>query len=224
MRRSVVGRLILKDWRLQRAQIICSLCGGAFALALVQGGGETPIVVGGVWFFVALILVGHTLPLLGIVNERKKQHLAFLMSLPVSYIQYTTAKLVSNVVLFLIPWLTLVSAAVLLIEIRGFVPPGAIPVVLILALLPFVGFSLITGAVLVGETEGWGLAANVFCSSTYGLVWYFLTRIPGLMAHATGPAPVWNSTVLIILAGECALITALLGLTYFLQSRKRDFV
>jgi len=34
----------------------------------------------------------------------------------------------------------------------------------------------------------------------------------------------WNSTVLAILGGEFGLIALVLGLTFFLQSRKRDFV
>ena len=164
------------------------------------------------------------LPFGGVITERQKQNLPFLMSLPISSIQYTTSKLISNVSMFLIPWLTLVAAAVLLIEVRGMIPRGGIPVVLILSFLPLIGFCLILGASLVGESEGWGIAANVFCSSTYGLTWYFLTQIPGLMGPALGPTPVWNSTVLKILGGEAAAVPLMLGLTYFFQSRKRDFV
>jgi ABC-2 type transport system permease protein len=224
MRGSVVGQLIWKDWRLQRDQIFFTIAAGALALAIVQWGGQSPIVVGGVFFFVALILVGHMLPFAGIVNERKKQYLAFLMSLPISSIQYTTAKLISSLVMFLIPWLTLVIAAMLLVATRGILPHGAIPLLLILALLPFLGFCLITGVVLVSESEGWGIAANVFCSSTYGLVWYFMTQIPMLIEPAKGASPVWNAAALKMLAIEVALIPLMLGLTYFLQSRKRDFV
>jgi hypothetical protein len=168
--------------------------------------------------------MGHMLPLGGIGNERKKQNLAFLMSLPVSFIQYTTSKLISSLVIFLIPWVTLVSAAVLLVEVRGVVPHGSIPVLLILSLMPFLGFCLITGATLVGETEGWGIAANVLCSSTYGLAWFFMTQVPSLMVPANGAVVVWNSTELLILASEIVVSLLLLGLTYFLQSRKRDFV
>ncbi len=46
--------------------------------------GRAPMLLGSVWFFIALILVGSMLPIVGIVNERKKQNLAFLMSLPIS--------------------------------------------------------------------------------------------------------------------------------------------
>lgn len=224
MRGSVVWQLIRKDWRLHRLQILITMIAGTIALAVVQLGRQTPVVVGGVFFFIAIILAGHMLPLGGITNERKNKNLAFLMSLPISSIQYTTSKLVSSVAMFLVPWVSLVASAVLLIEIRGFIPRGAIPVLLILSFLPLVGFCLITGAALVGESEGWALAANVFCSSTYGLTWYFLTQIPSLMVHADGPAPVWNSTALKILGGEFASVPLLLGLTYFFQSRKRDFV
>jgi hypothetical protein len=224
MKPSVVWQLIRKDWQIHRLHILLMILAGVAALAIVQWGGQTPIVVGGVFFFIALILGGHMLPFGGIINERKNKNLAFLMSLPISSMQYTTSKLISNVVMFLIPWLGLVAAAVLLVEVRGIVPRGAIPVLLILSLLPVVGFCLITGAALVGESEGWGIAANVFCSSTYGLTWYFMTQIPAVIGPAQGRALVWNSTTLKILGGEAATVVVMLGLTYFFQSRKRDFV
>jgi hypothetical protein len=224
MTQSVVRQLILKDWRLNRLQLLLSIAAGMIALSVVLRGGEGPIVAGTVWFFIAIILVGSMLPITGIVNERKKQNLAFLMSLPVTAIQYTTAKLVSTVGMFLVPWLTLVIAAVVVIETRGIVPPGAIPIVLILAGMPFVGLCLMTGAALVGESEGWGVAANVACNSSYGLAWYFMGRIPGLMADVKSPVPVWNPTVLKFLGGELGLIVLILGLTFYVQSRKRDFI
>ena len=187
-------------------------------------GGEVAIVVGSVLLLVALVVVGSMLPSSAIVNERKKQSLAFVMSLPVSVRQYTLAKLLSTVGMFLVPWLTLVGAALLLIEIRGTVPHGAIPVTLILLLLPFVGFCLITGSALVGESEGWSIAATVFCNSTYGLTWYFIARVPSMMAEARGPSTVWSSQDLTLLGAETGAIVLILGLTFYLQSRKRDFI
>jgi ABC-2 type transport system permease protein len=224
MRGSVTGHLILKDWRMNRPLLVLSIAAGAIGLAVVQWGTEPAAVVGSVWFFIALIMVGTMLPLGGIVNERKKQNLAFVMSLPISSMQYTTSKLVSSTGMFLVPWVTLVISAVLLIQVRHTFPHGGIPMLLILAMMPFVGFSLITAAALIGESEGWGIAANVACSSSYGLVWYFLSRIPTLMVNAKGPVAVWNSTVVDVLCVELGLVVLLLGLTYFIQSRKRDFI
>src|SRR5579872_1138497 len=134
MRGSVVGQLVWKDWQFGRLPILITIVWGAAALCIVPWGSLNTMVVGGVLFFIPLILIAHMLPLAGITNERKNKNLAFLMSLPISSIQYTTSKLISSLLIFLVPWVTLVSAAVLLVEFRGIVPRGAIPLLLILAL------------------------------------------------------------------------------------------
>lgn len=220
---SVVRQLMWKDWWLYRGMIVFSIVAGVLALGVVQIATEPTVVVGTVLFFIAIILVGAMLPLAGIVNERKNKNLAFVMSLPVSSIQYTTSKLWSTTGIFLIPWAALVAAGVLMIVLRGF-PHGVIPVMLILALLPFVGLGVITAAALIGESEGWGIAANVFVQSSYGLTWYFFSRVPAVMKYNNSPVVVWSPAVLKIIGVELGLIPLLLGITYFVQSRKRDFI
>jgi ABC-2 type transport system permease protein len=151
MKGSVVGRLILKDWWLNSPMIILSIVGGVIALMILQLGGATPFVLGSVFFFIALIFCASLVPGSNIVNERKKQTLPFLMSLPISSVQYGTAKLVSTVGMFLVPWLILVGAALWFINVRHALPGGVIPMALILALLPFVGFCISTGVALIAE-------------------------------------------------------------------------
>jgi ABC-2 type transport system permease protein len=220
----VTRQLILKDWRLHRSEILFTIECGAVALGLLFFKREPVVVVGSVWFFVSLILIGCMLPATNILNERKKQNLPFLMSLPVSPLQYATAKLLSTVGMFLVPWLTLVIAAVWVIAGRGIFPHGTIPMALILVTLPFIGFSLIMGLTLVGETEGWNIVGNVVCNSSYGLIWYFIGRTPALTRDFGSKVAVWNSAVLTILGAEFALIALILGMTFYLQSRKRDFI
>ena len=224
MTRSVTWDLVKKDWWLYRLHIVISTAAGVAALGLCFRGGEVAGVIGGVWIFTALVIVACMLPVSAIVNERKKQHLPFVMSLPVSVREYTAAKLVSSVGMFLMPWLVLVVATVALIEVRGFLPKGSIPFAVIVLLLPFVGFCLITGSALVGESEGWTIAATVACNSSYWLAWFLIARTPGLMNLAKGHTAVWNGQLLWIVAGELAVIAGTLALTFFLQSRKRDFI
>ncbi|HUB19955.1 MAG TPA: ABC-2 transporter permease [Acidobacteriaceae bacterium] len=223
MRGSVVGALILKDLRMWREAIVLSILGGVIALAVVQLANEVSVVVGSVCFFIALILVGTMIPLAGIVNERKNKNLAFVMSLPVSSIQYTTSKLLSSTGIYLIPWMALVAAGLLIIQVRGF-PHGLIPLALILELLPFIGFAIITAAALMGESEGWGILANVVVQCSYGLTWFFISRVPEVMKYNNSPVIVWSPTDLRILGTEVAIIPLLLVLTYFVLSRKRDFI
>ena len=90
--------------------------------------------------------------------------------------------------------------------------------------LPLVGFCVVAGAALVSETEGWTIAATIVCNSSYGIGWYLIIRNPAINGNMKSPVPVWNSPVLMILGGEIAAIVLILGITFFLQSRKRDFV
>ena len=224
MKRSIVPDLIFKDWQLQRLQIILTIAAGLAALLVITRGGEVPFVLGTVWFFVSLIVLASMLPMASIINERKKQNIAFLMSLPVSPIEYTTAKMISTFASFLVPWLLLVAAALSIVVSRHLLPYGTIPVICILALLPLVGFVFITGMTLVGESEGWGIAGNLVCNSSYWLVWYLLMRNTSLANTWKSNVAVWNQTTVTIVSCELAIIAVVTGLTLFLQSRKRDFV
>jgi hypothetical protein len=224
MNSRVMQTLILKDWRLNRTQILISLLAGVGALGLLQVKGETAFLVGAVWFFIALIVLGCMMPVSNVINERKKQNLAFLMSLPISALQYAISKMASTIGLFLMPWGTLVIAASTLVLSRGDIPKGIVPLMFILFGLPLVGFCLVAGAALVSESEGWTVAATIVSNSSYGLVWYFIIRNPAINGDLKSPVPVWSPAVLTILAEEAAAVALILGLTFYLQSRKREFV
>lgn len=225
MKSNVVLRLILKDWRLQRRMIILSIVAGVIALAVLRIGGLTPVVIGAVFFFISMIFCACLLPITNIVNERKKQTLPFLMSLPISSSRYGAAKLLSTFGMFLVPWLTLVLAALYMIVGRHVLPNGTIPAMLILANLPFIGFCLITGTALVAESEGWGNAAIAVVNSSYWLVWYLLiSQVPSITRNWASAVAVWSPAVVKILAVEFATISMIVGLTLYLQSRKRNFI
>lgn len=224
MNGSIIGHLILKDWRLNRRLIGLTFVAGIVALLVAQHGREIVRVLGGIWLFVALVLLASMLPATVILNERKKQTLAFIMSLPVSAVQYSIAKMVSIWALFLVPWLTLLITALVFIEMRHIVPNGTIPMLLAFALLPLIGFCIISSTVIIGESEGWLIAASVVCNSSYWLGFFLLSHIPGLAAHSKGPTMVWNQAAIFTLLSELGLIVLILGVTLFLQSRKRTFI
>jgi len=225
MKSHVILQLILKDWRQQRRMIVLSILAGGIALSVIQMGGQTPLVLGTVFFFIAIMFCACLLPIMNIVNERKKQTLAFLMSLPISSSRYGAAKLLSTFGMFVVPWLTLVAAALYMILFRHVLPKGVIPMMLILANLPFIGFCLITGTALIGESEGWGNAAVAVVNSSYWLAWYLLvSQAPSLSCSWSSPVAVWSPVVFKILGVEFAMILLILGTALYLQSRKRNFI
>lgn len=225
MKTNVMMQLILKDWRLQRRTVILTIIAGVAALAMLLIGGETPIVIGTVFFFVAMIFCGCLLPMQNIVNEIKKQTLPFVMSLPVSSARYGAAKLVSTVGMFLAPWLILLGAGLYVILGRNILPHGVIPMAIILMGFPLIGFCLTTGTALVAESEGWATAAIAVVNSSYWLVWFILVRyVPSLTRTWNGPVAVWSPVVFKILGAEFATVFLILGLTLYVQSRKRNFI
>jgi hypothetical protein len=130
----------------------------------------------------------------------------------------------STLGLFLLPWGALVIAASTLVMSRGDIPKGIVPLMFILLALPLVGFCLIAATALVSESEGWTIAATIVCNSWYGLAWYFIIRNPAINRDLGSRVPVWSPAVLTILAGEAAAVALILGVTFYLQSRKREFV
>ena len=221
---SVIWPLILKDLRLQRNLIVLSIAGGAAGLALLQVRSEMPFVIGACFFFIAMIVLGMMLPGMNVLNERKKHNLAFVMSLPISATQYMAAKIASTVGMFLIPWLTLIAGALYTITSHPGIPHGVIPLMFVLAGLVFVGFSVVTGVSIVSETEGWSIGATILVNSAYGIGWYLIVRIPAVTRDLQSAAAIWSPIMLNFLTVEFVLIAMILGLTFYLQSRKRDFI
>lgn len=225
MKNQVTLHLILKDWRLNAPVIVLSILGGVMALGVVLIGGQTPFVIGAGLFFISMIFCASFAPQSNVVNERKKQTLAFMMSLPISAAQYGFAKFLSTLGMFLIPWVTLVATALYMILGRHVLPNGTIPIALILSAVPFIGFCLITGTALVGESEGWATAAIAVVNSSYWIAWYLLASYaPSLTRNWSSPVAVWNAAAVNILGAEFAVILLILVMTMLIQSRKHDFI
>jgi hypothetical protein len=224
MNASIVRTLILSDLQRHRNLVLLSMLGGGLALVLLQIGGEIPTILGTVWFFMSLILLGSMLPGSNVVNERKKQVVPFLMSLPLSGADYAAAKFASTIGMFLISWLTMVAAVMSVILSRRSIPNGLIPIALILLTFTLVGFSVMLGVALAVESGGWNLAATIAVNSSYSFAWYAVIRNATIRGGMGSPVPIWSPEVLMFLGGEFAAIALILALTIFVQSRKRDFI
>src|SRR5271163_1620437 len=110
---TMVRRLILKDWYLQRWMMFASLLTGAVTLGAVAAAGssEISIILGVV--VLATILIGMGAVIMStIVTERKQQTLPFVMSLPISYLEYTTSKTLGSLLIFLVLWSAMLIGAV----------------------------------------------------------------------------------------------------------------
>ncbi|HZI58822.1 MAG TPA: ABC-2 transporter permease [Verrucomicrobiae bacterium] len=224
MNYSMVKCLMLKDWYLQRWTIAASLAAGAVTLAIILSGNKAAFYIGLLLLITVVISVGAHLAISTMVLERKEQTLSFVMSLPISYREYTAAKILVNLVLFLIPWLALVLGSFAIILLAPGLPHGLLPYVAIMATEILVSTSFIVSVALISESQGWTVAAIIAGNLALNVVGYFVAHI-GSIARTMGEATVqWSPAGIFVLVAEFAAIALLLGFTFFLQSRKKDFL
>ena len=224
MNYSMIKRIILKDWYLQRWMILASLLGGVVALGIVCLGGQAAFMLGLILLLTALIVVGAQLAMATIVNERKEQTLSFVMSLPISYTDYTLAKLLGAVLIFLVLWLLLVLGSLVLFAVPHGIPHGLLPFTVIMAIEILVNTCLMIAVALVTESQAWTVGAIMVGNIAINLIGYYVAHLPGIAKGMAGSSIMWSPTASVALVVEFAVIALLLCLTFFLQSRKRDFL
>ncbi len=220
----MIRRLVLKDWYFQRKAMLVYLAAGALALALVANSGEGSFFAGSILLITVLITVGIHLAMATVVEERKDQTLAFVMSLPVSAKEYTTAKILANLLIFLFPWLALLVGSFAVIASRTALPDGLIPFTAIVLLEIFASSVLILSVALVSESQNWTIGAIVFGNLFFQGFLYFVSHLPDIAQTMNGPRIVWSPAAINLLVAELTAIALLVGLTFWLQSRKTDFL
>ena len=222
MTTSIVKQLVIKDFRLMKPFAIGYWFGGILAIAIAVFGGDASGTVAMILFVATLFGAGVHSAML-IVEERREQTLAFVMSLPISVREYTSAKLISNLLLVGAIWVTL-SAASYLIFIGETMPNGTIPFMTIVLVAIFVACIVILATTLIFETITPTIVAMVAANLlTQALLWW-ISDLHGIRSTIGGQVPVWNNTVLTVLTLQVATVVGLVGATYYLQSKKTAFV
>jgi ABC-2 type transport system permease protein len=223
MNYSMVWRLILKDWYFQTVAILLTLAGGVVSLGIVVFGGQPGFTLGLILLVTVLVMLSAMSVMGNTIGERENQTLAFAMSLPISYIEYTTSKILGNLLIFVPIWLAIVSGCLGLIV---YSPPirGLFAFTVIMALEMLISTCLMIAVALVTESKSWTIAAMVTGNLALNIVGYLVAHIPGIGNVMWGKAVQWTSAATISVAIEFALLALLLGGTFFIQSRKKDFI
>jgi hypothetical protein len=94
----------------------------------------------------------------------------------------------------------------------------------IMAVEILVSTCMMIAVAIVSESKGWTIAAIMVGNLALNVVGYFVAHIPSIGGAMWKKAVYWNPAATISLAIEFGLILAMLGVAFFLQSRKRDFI
>lgn len=224
MNHAMVKRLIRKDWYFNRLMIAAYVGAGLLSLLPIAVGGSAGFYAGSVLLITVLISVGIHLTMVTVEHERTEHTLAFVMTLPISAKEYTTAKILANVTIFFAAWTTLVVGTIAVIAGRGALPDGLIPYAVAILVQIFAGYCLLLGTAIVSESMGWTVGAIVFGNLALQGVMFALGKAPAVAQGVTVDAIVWSQPIVGVLWAEVAAILLMLALTFYLQSRKTDFL
>jgi ABC-2 type transport system permease protein len=220
---AVVRRLILKDWYLNRWIFLSSIPVGLASIAIVLTGKPVAFMFSVILLCMVVVGVGAQLAVVTTVNERKEQTLAFIMSLPISWREYTAAKILANLIIFLIPWLLITAGAISVLYLPG-AGHGLVPFTAIMAVEMLVTTCLIVVLGITTESQAWATVGIVCSSLGINLLGYTYAHLRGISMYMWGSKVHWTPTAWTVLLAEALTVPLLLGLAFVVQSRKTDFL
>jgi ABC-2 type transport system permease protein len=244
MNPTVIKRLILKDWYFNRFILVSLTLGGMIAL-LVSGFSNGFIRIIAAVMFMAAASIVIFMPSWMVTGERREQTLPFIMSLPISIKDYTMAKIGGT--LFLALGLSIVLFVAYVVFATVFEPSlagsvsstiatddpgiaqwarsaGSIPSTVVTFGMLVVMFCVNLGVALVAESEKPTMFITIICNICFWFFWSFFRIASFVLPDLASPTIVWRPEILWILAAEVAAVPLILATTFYLQSRKTDFI
>lgn len=216
--------LFLKDLFLSRRYLFGYLVGGIASAAITCLPNPTLNFIGFLLIMTVAIAAGiHMIGML-LLAENTDQTRMFVMSMPVSLLDYSLGKISVVLTTYLIPWSTMLAFCV----IATFVVPGAKhgSVVVLPAIFLFLlcGFMIQLVTAVVSESVGWTICVMVGCNVLLNVFLMKFFENPAIVAARNSESVIWDPVVLQLLGVECLVIVAALVAAVFFQTRKRDLI
>lgn len=222
LNRPVIRALIVKDWQLFQKQLALYVLAAIVSLTLLSVPQWWSFYLGSLLLIIILVAVACFAISTSLLAERKEQTLAFVMSLPVSPLDLTVAKLAGNLLTFGVPFLLILASTVGVI-IYTPLPDG----LLVLALLLFghilVAYSISLAVAMQVESEGWNTFVMIASMVMINPFLMLIGQIESIEGVTRGDDVIISSTALAILATQALISMAAIGLTAWWQGRKAAF-
>lgn len=219
----MIKLLIIKDWQLMKKSLAAYMAGGVVVIGMM--GMATPLMfnIGAVLMITLMIVIGARSAVELVVNEKKDQTLAFMMSLPITAQDYALAKLCSNLALYLVPWLLLVGG-MLLVIVSTPIYHGVIPIVVLVSVFILLSYCSYLATALLTYSEGYTVTVMIITNLLLNGFILWILRMPEINRTLEAPTASWNSTSISMLLAGIAMMIGILLLTAYLQKRKTSFL
>jgi ABC-type transport system involved in multi-copper enzyme maturation permease subunit len=220
----MIRHLVAKDWDFNRVPLAAAMGAGLIALAMLYWSATNLVFyLGAVLLITVVITIGIYLAFLTVIHEHTKGMLPFVMSLPITVREYTAAKLLSNGLLFLLPWAALGVGTAAVILARDGIPDGLLPYATLLLFHMMTGYVLTLAAAIVTGSEGWTIAVAGATNLAFQGFMFWTGNLPDIAANTQGPVAVWSSSVRWLIAAELLAVVVIVAITWGWQARRTDF-
>lgn len=218
----VIRLLVLKDWQLFQKQFAAYVLAGIVALCLLGMGKMWSFYLGSLLLIVVLVAVACFAISNSLLVERKEQTLAFVMSLPVSPLDFTVAKLAGNLVTFGVPFALLTLGTLGTIYFTP-LPNGLLVYSLLLFGYIFAAYCVSLAVAMQVQSEGWNTFVMIASMVLINPFLMGLGQIQAIESTVRGSAIVWSAPAVAILTTELVIGLCALAFTAWWNGRKPAF-
>jgi ABC-2 type transport system permease protein len=218
----VIRLLVAKDWQLFQKQLAIYVLAGIVALCFLGLAKPWSFYIGSLMLIIVMVSVACFSIATSLVTERKEKTLAFVMSLPVSPLDFTVAKLAGNLLTFAVPFLVIAGGTLAVVWFTP-LPDGLFVYSLLIYGYVLLAFSVSLAVAMSVESEGWSTFAMIGSMALINPFIMTLSQLPAISDRVPEDAIVWSPEAVAILAALVLLSVAVVGTTAWYHARKPAF-
>ncbi len=218
----VIRLLVAKDWQLFQKQLAVYVLAGIVALCFLGLAKPWAFYIGSLTLLIVLVSAACFSISTALVVERKDQTLAFVMSLPVSPLDFTVSKLVGNGLTFGVPFVVLLGGTLAVVLLTP-LPDGLFVYALLIFAYILFAYAVSLAVAMSVESEGWATFAMIGSMVLINPYIMGLAQLPEINKRVGVDALVWTPTAVAILATLGLLSVLVIAATAWVHGRKPAF-
>ncbi len=214
--------LFLKDLFLSRRYLFAYFAAGMASVGLACIPNPTLTFVG--FLLVVTVAIAAGIHLIGtlLLSETTDQTKLFVMSLPISLLDYSIGKISVVLTTYLIPWASMFACLTIATFVLGKQGNVAVLTAIFFFLLSAFMLQLVTA--VVSDSVGWTICVMVGCNVCLNVFLMKLFAIEEIVAVSKSDVLTWPSILLQVIGWELLFILLALVAAFLFQTRKRDVV
>lgn len=218
----VIRLLVAKDWQLFQKQLAFYVLAGIVALCFLGLAKPWAFYVGSLMLLIVMVSAACFSISTSLVVERKEHTLAFVMSLPVSPLDFTVSKLIGNLLTFGVPFVVLLGGTLAVVLFTP-LPDGLFVYALLIFAYLLFAYAVSLAVAMSVESEGWATFAMIGSMVLINPYIMGLSQMPEISDRVSVDALVWTTPTVSLVAILVGLSLAVIGLTSWFHARKPAF-